>query len=491
MGSFSSVGFNAALLQNALQELRLLNMGAVPQENNRQADSGLITGPSQDEFVPQNILLDYALSPTLSNQVPSGSGASVAPAPLIGNQKPTVALLEVYPDDPFNAGGRDGHDEAVAQTVQRFDPDATVKTYSFYKNTKSPSTDSTASPFTSVNELNQFIDQAGYNEFNKASQNVLNIVRNDPTTGVINMSLGISKKNIYQSVMDSAVNADPQTGLKMAQTLGINPADLQAYYNDPSFKDPQARAAIQSPAKTRIENAIAAYVDQRFEAPGTQGTKNFQAGLAEWQTATKQLADQGTVVVVSAGNDHNTPGFEGTVPSGSEFNLMAMSDHVISVAASTDNAPNGLPADFSSRGGGNFNPTLSADGTNIPVTLDGKRRTVNGTSFSAPTVAAAVADIKSGNPTLSFQQVKSILTSTADNTAASPQAEGAGILNFQRALSVANAQPAAQASRTVNSGNTGNNGISGNLGGLLQQWVELIKTGLDAGLLSGNASPTY
>ena len=400
-------------------------------------------GPSQDTFSSGNTLF-------------AQSGAT----PLVAdNGAPQVALLEVYPDDPFNPGGRDGHDDAVRQTLNNFAPDAQTQTFSFYTSTRSPSGDDTPTPFNSLAEVNQYIDQSGYDTFHTAAQKIEQIQQTNPGTDVINMSLGLSKKGIYQSVMDSAVNADPATGMKLAGSLGINPADLQAYYSDPNFANPQTRANIQSPAKTRIEDAIANYVDNRFNANTGQG-QNFQTGIAEWRQATKQVADNGTVVVVAAGNDHNVPGFEDTSQSGSELNLLAMSDNVISVAASTDNSPNGRPADFSSRGGGQFTPTLSADGTDIPVTLDGRRQTVNGTSFSTPTVSAAVAELKKQNPNLSFQQIKNILTSTADNTAAPPQAEGVGILDTRQAFSVAGngTVPTGQAQfqpTPVPSGNTG------------------------------------
>ena len=121
-------------------------------------------GPSQDTFSSGNTLF-------------AQSGAT----PLVAdNGAPQVALLEVYPDDPFNPGGRDGHDDAVRQTLNNFAPDAQTQTFSFYTSTRSPSGDDTPTPFNSLTEVNQYIDQSGYDTFHTAPRKLSRFSRRIP-----------------------------------------------------------------------------------------------------------------------------------------------------------------------------------------------------------------------------------------------------------------------------------------------------------------------
>lgn len=85
---------------------------------------------------------------------------------------------------------------------------------------------------------------------------------------------------------------------------------------------------------------------------------------------------------------------------------------------------------FSGHGDGRYNPTLSANGVDIQM-KSGKK--VSGTSFSAPTVAAIIARMLTANPNLTPAQIKTILQKTATNTAAADNAEGAGMLNVDKA----------------------------------------------------------
>ncbi len=166
---------------------------------------------------------------------------------------------------------------------------------------------------------------------------------------------------------------------------------------------------------------------------------------------TKMLTDAGINVVFSAGN---------TGPSQHTLNPYAAAPWVISVGA-TDTG--GKLAGFSSRGSFAspiFRPTLVAPGVDV-VSLRGtgvatvtgatglagadtKRlssselpyyTTANGTSFSAPQVAGAIALMLEANPTLTPAQVKEILQRTA--TPLTPYyayEAGAGMLNVHGAV---------------------------------------------------------
>jgi serine protease AprX len=166
---------------------------------------------------------------------------------------------------------------------------------------------------------------------------------------------------------------------------------------------------------------------------------------------TKMLTDAGINVVFSAGN---------TGPSQHTLNPYAAAPWVVSVGA-TDTE--GKLAGFSSRGSFAspiFRPTLVAPGVDV-VSLRGtgvatvtgvtglagadtKRlsskelpyyTTANGTSFSAPQVAGAIALILEANPTLTPAQVKEILQRTATPLPPYYAYEtGAGMLNVHAAV---------------------------------------------------------
>ena len=167
--------------------------------------------------------------------------------------------------------------------------------------------------------------------------------------------------------------------------------------------------------------------------------------------ATKMLTDSGINVVFSAGN---------TGPGAHTLNPYAVAPWVISVGA-TD--AEGRLADFSSRGdfaSPLFQPTLVAPGVNI-VSLRGSGitnvtgamglvgadlqklsagelpnyTTANGTSFSAPQVAGAIALMLEANPSLTPANVKEILKRTATPLASYYEHEvGAGMLNVHAAV---------------------------------------------------------
>ena len=186
--------------------------------------------------------------------------------------------------------------------------------------------------------------------------------------------------------------------------------------------------------------------------------------------ATKMLTDAGVNVVFSAGN---------TGSGTHTLNPYAVAPWVVSVGA-TDTQ--GRLASFSSRGdfaSDLFRPTLVAPGVNV-VSLRGSGianvtgatglagadaqklnsrelphyTTANGTSFSAPQVAGAIALMLEANPSLTPAQVKTILQRTATPLPSYYQYEvGAGMLNVHAAV-LQSAFPSRRFGdwRTLNSG---------------------------------------
>ncbi|MFN2498393.1 MAG: S8 family serine peptidase [Pyrinomonadaceae bacterium] len=167
--------------------------------------------------------------------------------------------------------------------------------------------------------------------------------------------------------------------------------------------------------------------------------------------ATRMLTDAGVNVVFSAGN---------TGPGAHTLNPYAVAPWVVSVGA-TDTK--GKLAGFSSRGDfGNsiFHPTLVAPGVNV-VSLRGSGvasvtgatglagadsqrlsaselpyyTTANGTSFSAPQVAGAIALMLEANPSLTPAEIKGILQRTATPLPPYYTYEtGTGMLNVHAAV---------------------------------------------------------
>ncbi|WP_433052658.1 S8 family serine peptidase [Dactylosporangium sp. CS-033363] len=179
---------------------------------------------------------------------------------------------------------------------------------------------------------------------------------------------------------------------------------------------------------------------------------------------------KGITVVVSGGND-------GT--SRSNLSMPAMNPYVIAVGAAdskgTDSRSDDVVADFSSRGNATRSVDLTAPGrsivglrdpgsyvdTNYPTGLvpgdtTGRYFRGSGSSQAAAITSGAVALLLQQRPSLTPDQVKKLLTSTAD---VMPKAEklgsGAGELNVKKAIDAPTPSTAAAAQTWASSTGTG------------------------------------
>lgn len=220
-----------------------------------------------------------------------------------------------------------------------------------------------------------------------------------------------------------------------AKLVGLSAGDLNLFYVLEGFDYLLANAASLN---VRVVNC----------SFSTNGTFDFNDPV---NVATKMLTDAGVNVVFSAGN---------TGPSQHTLNPYAAAPWVVSVGA-TDTQ--GRLAKFSSRGAfanSFFHPTLVAPGVDVVslrgsgvanvtgavglVNADSTRlnhlelpyyTTANGTSFSAPQVAGAIALMLETNPNLTTAEVKDILQRTATPLAPYFTYEaGTGMLNAHAAV---------------------------------------------------------
>jgi len=178
-----------------------------------------------------------------------------------------------------------------------------------------------------------------------------------------------------------------------------------------------------------VINSSLGYLD--FDLPFTSYTDRDMNGETALTTrAATMAAARGVVVVSSAGNggfraDRNT--------------LVAPSDGRLVIAAGAVDVM-GNRAVFSSVGptaDGRFKPDVVALGVNAKVASPSgpdSYALANGTSFSSPLTAGAVALLLEAHPTYTVEQVLSALRSTASQASAPNNLLGWGIVNAAAAL---------------------------------------------------------
>lgn len=211
-----------------------------------------------------------------------------------------------------------------------------------------------------------------------------------------------------------------------------------------STAEPNASRLIgRGPESLALQQGVRATVDDVLDS-----SQVFSAALRNYQEATREAAENGVTIVTIAGNEgHPSEGF-GSSADGSGYNFYAMSDHVIVVGAADirrapGNRGNTRVAELSSpgvpAGGGRraWTPTLVAQGVGVPVVTSGLQNADgdNGTSLAAPMVSGVIGLMLRENPSLTFAQIRDILSSTSTRLdGSSAQYQGAGMLNVDRAV---------------------------------------------------------
>lgn len=329
--------------------------------------------------------------------------------------KVDTTLIEV---GYYNNGKADEHAQSVREIYQRNNPlgKSNVHYTGIGNDESSENASDEPAHLKNKKELDEYIDTESTDAFDIMSKKINGIV-DQGKSQVINGSLGYSRDTIYENVLLS-LKDNPELG----SAVGLNPKALSSLETN---KDGQVLITDE------VSSAIVKYVDDRLDQNGSA----YQKSRLKYQQATQNAAQHGVTVVVAAGNDHEMTDVFTEHKKGADTNFLAQSDYVITAAAADDKgtaSPNDdRIASFSSWGDGRYNPTIAASGVGVKTKFGPQ----DGTSFSAPNVAATVARMKQVNPYLSFDQIKSILQQSAtDIYPNSTIADGAGMMNSDLAV---------------------------------------------------------
>ncbi len=210
------------------------------------------------------------------------------------------------------------------------------------------------------------------------------------------------------------------------------------------------------------ESAIAAGLDRAVTAGARVVNISLGGGDppgASLRAAVARATAAGIVVILSAGNEGDTTA-NGNDPNNPELFAQGLRDAgggLVIIAGAVDE--NGRIADFSNRAGAYAGSYLTALGEGVCCAYEnGAIKTegnfvfvLNGTSFSAPQVAGAVALLAQAFPKLTGQQIVDLLYQSArDAGAAGDDAVyGQGILDIARAFQPMGATTLAGTSTTV------------------------------------------
>lgn len=254
----------------------------------------------------------------------------------------------------------------------------------------------------------------------------------DRTTGLLNGSA--------DAIED--ILSDKDTNIRtINQSLGAPESriadDIARRMNeDPAFRERFLDYAGLD-AKASEKEVMQALVDEVSDS--RRSNETIQDSKERYDRLVQEAYDRGITTIDSAGNyGAFARRLEALgVETDDEFHTDVLNTPVVlSVGATNSKGTEALEDDSEARfSSPNAGADIAANGTQVSSTVDGKTRSGDGTSFSAPQVAAAAAVLAREYPDLTPAQIREILISTAVNPAGlDNDIVGAGVLQQQAAL---------------------------------------------------------
>jgi len=270
-----------------------------------------------------------------------------------------------------------------------------------------------------INELTEFATTS----FARTGHQIQNLLaQGTPDLRILSVTHGPSRSSMY-----------------MDQWKKLNDKNSSGYYKFPALRSQVLGFSIYGTPRQQFQ-AMINWMDLILGHNPV-----IQLAQQQYIEATRQAAQKGLITVVACGNENNSLPFNIPVRAGVDFNDLAKSPYVISVAAANTNQVPGQRslytiAPFSSHGDENlWNPTITAPGMEMGISFPsgpfGHNYVVEGTSYATPFTCGVIALMLQEKPWLGFEQVKARLQSTATRL---PQvgtaAQGAGIINPELAV---------------------------------------------------------
>lgn len=227
-----------------------------------------------------------------------------------------------------------------------------------------------------------------------------------------NFSLGFSKASSVLSLYDKAASSLGDRGAAAAQ-LSYGPKTMENYATafglDPDklkSKDPK----VHGPERKKLQEALIEHVSKTVDQ-----SKTIAGSRKRWDRAVSAFEARHNSVVISAGNEggyaellaSENGNLKIKVPADFEKNLLE-NDAVTSVGATEVQKTKETRAGYSSISGG---VDVYANGT-----LGKGPYAAHGTSFSAPQVAALMAQLHKDHPGLSSAQIENLLRNRLTKT---------------------------------------------------------------------------
>ena len=242
----------------------------------------------------------------------------------------------------------------------------------------------------------------------------------DGTSQGIELILGDERSNV--GVINQSQGLGPSRVLSnLRRTFGGN-AEFQA----------QVGRSLGLSETATAQEFYGALVDRIGSV--AEGSERIGEARERYLGLSERLAEEGIGHVVAAGNDGGLADFlqDLGVDTPEGFFANPLSNPYNTTVGAVDDRMTGsladdLPANFTSRGAG---AELAASGVEIDV---GQALPVNGTSFAAPMVTAAFAQIQQRNPDLTPQQIEDVLLATA-RPLDFPDQVGVGVFDRHAAL---------------------------------------------------------